>query len=245
MKNTMMGTALAGLMLLAAPAFAQAPSAAITAAVADAGRPEADKAADANRKPAEMLAFAGVQPGWKVAELAPGAGYFTRIFAKAVGANGKVFTFAPPPRNPPPAGAVPLSQTYTNVTALQGAYADFAVPEPVDLVWTSRNYHDFRNALGDQGIVAFNRKVLAALKPGGIYVVLDHAAADNAPADVGSTLHRIKESTVRADVEAAGFRFVGASNAVRHPADDKTKRVFEGDVRGVTDQFVLKFQKPN
>jgi predicted methyltransferase len=244
MKNHLMGTALAGLMLLAAPAFAQAPSAAITAAVADAGRPDADKANDANRKPADMLAFAGVAPGMKVAELNPGAGYFTRIFAKTVGANGKVYTYAPPPRNPPPAGAVPISQTYTNVSPIQGVTADFAVPEPVDVVWTSRNYHDFRNALGDQGIVAFNRKVFAALKPGGTYIVLDHAAAEDAPADVGSKLHRIKESTVRADVEAAGFRFVGGSNAVRYASDDKTKPVFEGDVRGRTDQFVLKFQKP-
>ena len=244
MKNHLMGTALAGLMLLAVPSFAQAPSAAITAAVADAGRPEADKANDANRKPAEMLAFAGVSPGMKIAELNAGAGYFTRIFAKAVGPNGKVITYGPPPRNPPPAGAVPITQAYTNVTAIQGTTANFAVPEQVDLVWTSRNYHDFRNALGDAGIVEFNRKVFAALRPGGTYIVLDHAAAADAPADAGSKLHRIKEATVRADVEAAGFRFVGSSDAVRYASDDKTKPVFEGDVRGRTDQFVLKFQKP-
>jgi predicted methyltransferase len=238
MKNYLMGSALAGLVLLAAPSFAQAPSAAITAAVADAGRPENDKAIDALRKPAETIAFAGVKPGDKVAELAPGAGYFTRILAKVVGPNGKVYTYAPPRPNAPPATPVAA-----NVTPLAGAYADFAVPEPVDVVWTSRNYHDFQNAQGVD-MVAINRKMLAALKPGGIYLVLDHAAAADAPDNVTSTLHRAKEATVRQQVEAAGFRFVASSDVLRNPADNKAARVQEQDVRGKTDQFILKFQKP-
>src|SRR6185312_17250022 len=206
--NRHIGPALAALLLFAAVPASAAPSAAIQAAVSDPGRPAGDVAADAARKPAEMLDFAGVKSGDKIAELAPGAGYFTRVFAKAVGPSGKVYTYAPPPRNPPPAGAVPLSATYPNITALQGAYADFAVPEPVDIVWTSRNYHDFQNAMPD--MTAFNRKVFAALKPGGVYVILDHAAAADAPDDVHSTLHRSKEAVVRKEVEAAGFRFVAS-----------------------------------
>jgi predicted methyltransferase len=233
-----MGSALAGLMLVAAPAFAQAPTPAITAAVADAGRTEADKSADALRKPAETIAFAGVKPGDKVAELAPGGGYFTRIFTKLVGPNGKVYTYAPPRPNAPPA-----TPAGPNVTVLSGAYADFAVPEPVDVVWTSRNYHDFQNAPGAD-MVAFNRKVFAALKPGGTYIVLDHAAAANAPEDVTRTLHRAKEATVRSQAEAAGFRFVASGTMLRNPADDGTKPVREQDVAGKTNQFVLKFQKP-
>lgn len=238
MKNILMGSAFAGLMLLSVPAFAQAPSAAITAAVADASRTEADKAADDLRKPAETIAFAGVKPGDKVAELQPGGGYFTRIFTKLVGANGKVFTYAPPRPNAP--AAAPVGP---NVTPLAGTYADFATPEPVDVIWTSRNYHDFQNAPGVD-MVAINRKMFAALKPGGIYIVLDHAAAADAPENVTSTLHRAKESTVRQQVEAAGFRFVASGTVLRNPADDKSKRVQEQDVRGKTDQFVLKFQKP-
>lgn len=239
MKQMMMGTALAGLMALAVPAFAQTPSVAITAAVADASRPENDRSVDSLRKPAETVAFSGMKPGDKVAELAPGAGYFTRIFAKVVGDKGKVYTYAPPRPNAPPAQPVAA-----NVTMLSGAYADFAVPEPVDVVWTSRNYHDFQNAQG-LDMVAFNRKVLAALKPGGVYIVLDHAAAADAPDNVTSTLHRAKEAVVRSQAEAAGFRFVASGDMVRNPADDKNKRVMEQDVRGHTDQFVLKFQKPN
>jgi predicted methyltransferase len=238
MKHYLMGTALAGLLLTAAPVIAQAPSAAITAAVADAGRPANDKAADALRKPAETLAFAGVRPGMVIAELAPGGGYFTRVLAKAVG-NGKVYTYAPArPNAPPPTAVAP------NVTPLNGAYADFAISEPVDMVWTSRNYHDFQNAPGAD-MVAFNKKVFAALKPGGIYLVLDHAAAADAPDNVTSQLHRAKESAVRQQAEAAGFRFVASSDILRSSTDDKTKRVFEAGEHDHTDQFILKFQKPN
>jgi predicted methyltransferase len=239
MKSTMMGPALAGLMLLAVPAFAQAPTPAIAAAVANTVRTDADRSVDALRKPAETIAFAGVKPGDKVAELNPGTGYFTRIFSTLVGPGGKVYTFAAPRPNAPP----PTAPAGTNATPLSAPLADFATPEPVDVVWTSRNYHDFQNAPGAD-LVAFNRKVLAALKPGGIYIVLDHAAAADAPDNVTSTLHRAKESAVRSQVEAAGFRFVASGTVLRNPADDKTKRVMEQDVRGQTEQFILKFQKP-
>jgi predicted methyltransferase len=235
MNKTMMGPALAALMLFAAPAFA-APSAAIQAAVADAGRPANDKAVDALRKPAETMEFAGVKPGDKVAELAPGAGYFTRIIAKTVGDSGKVYTYAGRPALPanPPVAA--------NVTPVAGTNADFAVPEPVDVVWTSRNYHDFQNAMPDMS--AYNKKVFAALKPGGTYFILDHAAAADAPDDVHQTLHRSKEAVVRSQVEAAGFRFVASSDILRNPADKGTEKVQEQDVRGKTDQYLIKFVKP-
>jgi predicted methyltransferase len=239
MKNMMMGAALTGLLLTAMPALAQAPSAAINAAVADAVRTDADKAVDAMRKPAETIAFAGVKPGDKVAELNPGGGYFTRIFSKLVGANGKVYTFAAPRPNAPP----PAAPAGTNATPLSAPLADFATPEPVDVVWTSRNYHDFQNAAG-LDMVAFNRKVFAALKPGGTYIVLDHAAAANAAEDVTSKLHRAKEATVRSQIEAAGFRFVSSSNVLHNAADNGTMPVREQDVAGKTNQFILKFQKP-
>jgi predicted methyltransferase len=234
--NRYTSAALAGLFLMALPAAA-APSAAITAAVADAGRPDTDKAVDALRKPAETVDFAGVKPGDKVAELAPGAGYYTRILAKVVGPAGKVYTYAGRPTVPanPPVAA--------NVTPVAGTNADFAVPEPVDVVWTSRNYHDFQNAMPDMS--AYNKKVFAALKPGGTYFILDHAAAADAPEDVHRTLHRSKEAEVRSQVEAAGFRFVASSDILRNPADNRTERVQEQDVRGKTDQYLLKFQKPN
>jgi predicted methyltransferase len=240
--NRYTGPALGALLLFAAAPVLAAPSAAIMAAVADAGRPAADTSADASRKPAEMLDFAGVKPGDKVAELAPGGGYFTRVFAKAVGANGKVYGYGPPPRNPPAAGAPAPFAAYPNVTMLQGGYADFAVPEQVDVVWTSRNYHDFQNAMPD--MVPFNKKVFAALKPGGIYIILDHAAAADAADDVHMALHRSKEAVARREAEAAGFRFVASNESLRHPEDDKTKRVFDSGEHNATDQYILKLEKP-
>jgi predicted methyltransferase len=235
MNKTMIGSALAVSMLFAVPAFA-APSAAVTAAVADASRPDNDKAVDALRKPAETIEFAGVKPGDKVAELAPGAGYYTRILSKVVGDGGKIYTYAGRPAIPasPPVAA--------NVTPVAGTNADFAVPEPVDVVWTSRNYHDFQNAMPDMS--AYNKKVFAALKPGGTYFILDHAAAADAPDNVHQTLHRSKEAVVRREVEAAGFHFVASSDILRNPADKGTERVQEQDVRGKTDQYLLKFVKP-
>ena len=110
------------------------------------------------------------------------------------------------------------------------------------MVWTSRNYHDFQNAMPDMS--AYNKKVFAALKPGGTYFVLDHAAAADAADDVTSKLHRSKELTVRYQVEAAGFRFVASSDILRNPADNRTERVQEQDVRGKTDQYLIKFVKP-
>lgn len=162
---------------LAAPAPAQAdarPAPFIAAAVADAGRPAEDKARDGARKPAQMLAFAGLRPGMKVGELLPGGGYFTRVFARAVGPRGKVYAYVPAAT---PARFVerfaPVAKAYANVQLVQAA--QFAAPEPLDLVWTSQNYHDLhlRGGTADK----INADIFKALKPGGIYIVADHRAA--------------------------------------------------------------------
>lgn len=220
-----------------------ATSAAYTAAIADAARPEADKARDADRKPAEMLAFAGVKPGSKIGELIPGGGYFTRIFSKAVGPTGKVYAVAAPQQL---ARFKPIADDKTNypnvaVVPIDGG-AGFKAPEQVDLVWTSQNYHDIKNLPVD--INLYNKAVFDALKPGGVYVVLDHVAAANAPADVTKTLHRIPPELVKKEVTAVGFTFVGENNSLKNAADAHDKNVFDPALRGKTDQFVLKFKKP-
>src|SRR5260370_2382542 len=165
------------------PAHAKSPDP-ISAAIADASRPDADKQRDANRKPAETLAFAGVSPGYRVAEWLPGAGYFTRLFSKIVGPHGHVYALvpAPSPDAPPDAldraarvKAIAADPNYSNVSVVVEPFAQLKAPEPVDLVWTSQNYHDFHNFPGlDVGV--FNQLVFEALKPGGTYLVLDHAA---------------------------------------------------------------------
>jgi len=224
----------------------------IAAAVADGNRPDTDKQRDALRKPAQTLAFTGVKPGAQIAELLPGAGYFTRIFSKAIGSNGHVYALVPErPANAPAdmpdfaarVRAVAADPNYSNVSVVVEPFSKLSVPAPVDLVWTSQNYHDLHNFPGlDVG--AFNKMVFDDLKPGGIYLVLDHAAEAGSGLRDTSTLHRVDAETVKKEVLAAGFVFAGSSNLLRRPEDKHTAKVFDPAVRGKTDQFILKFRKP-
>ena len=222
----------------------------VAAAVADPDRPEADRAHDADRKPAEVIAFAGVKPGDKVADLIPGRGYFTRIFAKVVGPKGWTYAFFPSDLDAiyvkdkltiPPAP----DQNYTNVSYIHAPIAKFVAPEKLDLVWTSQNYHDLHDKFfGPADVPAVNKAIFDALKPGGIYIVLDHVAEPGSGLRDTDTLHRIDSATVKKEVEAAGFKFVGESNVLRNPADPHTAVVFDKAIRGHTDQFIYKFRKP-
>lgn len=236
--------------LATAPALAKAP-ATVTAAIADAGRPDADKQLDEARKPAEMVLFAGIKPGSRVMDLMPGPGYFTRIFAKVVGEKGWVYAFVPSEIDPIIAKRFPgvdikkQFAAYPNVSVLHGPINSLAAPESLDVVWTAQNYHDFHDpfyAPADLALV--NKAVFAALKPGGVFVVLDHSAAAGSGLRDTNTLHRIDEATVKKEVEAAGFKFVGESNVLRNPKDPRDKLVFDPSIRHHTDQFILKFMKP-
>ncbi len=253
-RNSIALFAAAGLLLCslalssAAPAQAAARvSKAIAAAVADPARPAADRERDAERKPAACVAFVGLRPGMSVAELFPGEGYYTRIFSRVVGAKGHVYEIVPPPRKPgkPVAvKAIAANPHYEdNITVLQGPIADFHLPQPVDLVWTSQNYHDLHNVPG-LNVADFDRKVYEALKPGGIYLVLDHVAPAGSGFSDTSTLHRIDPEAAKKEIMSAGFEYVGESNVLRNPADSHTKLVFDPSIRGHTDQFIYKFRKP-
>jgi predicted methyltransferase len=219
----------------------------IAAAIANTGRPSEDTARDADRKPGPTLAFAGVKPGMSVLELAPGKGYFTRLLSATVGPTGKVFsvTSEPKPGAPPPAvQAIAADPHFSNVTPIVKKVADpLVLPEKVDLVWTSQNYHDFHN-FPDIDIATINKRVFDVLKPGGTYFVLDHSAQAGSGARDTNTLHRIDEDAVKQEVEAAGFKFVGESNILRNKADPRTAKVFDPSIQGHTDQFILKFRKP-
>jgi len=231
---------------------AQSPGLSIADAIADTSRPAADTARDENRKPAQTLAFVGAKPGDRIADYAAGAGYFTRLFAAVVGDKGHVYASVPNAlfQYPNIVKGIAEIQTYavthSNVSVTFASALDAArYPEKLDVFWISQNYHDLHDSfMGPVDMRAFNRTVYAALKPGGIYIVLDHAAARGAPADVTDTLHRIEASTVRREVEAAGFRFEAESDVLANPADPHTKGVFDPSIRGRTDQFILKFRRP-
>jgi predicted methyltransferase len=243
MSRIVLAAAAAALLMSTAPVFAQAVPAEISASVADAGRPQADKDRDALRHPAELLAFSGVKRGDKVAELVPGGGYVTRLFAKLVGPMGHIYATNLPTLNERfKTGVNPIiaDASYGNVSVVEQPFGALKFPEPVDVVFTSENYHDFQNmGMFQTDTAALDKAAFAALKPGGLYVVTDYAAPAGSGKTQTQTLHRIDPAVIRQEVTAAGFMFEGESNALMNPMDDLTKRSGQG-----SSQFMLKFRKP-
>jgi predicted methyltransferase len=237
------GWILAAVAVLAAGASVARPKVDYAAILADPIRPDADRVRDADRKPAEIIAFSGVRAGDKVAELAPGGGYFTRILSGVVGPRGIVYAVG---RQATPTLQA-IAAARPNVKLAIGPTGTIPVPEPVDVVWTTLNYHDFKNVKLDGGgdaALAVDAAAFKALKPGGIYFIVDHEAGKSVGASVTATLHRIESGLVIREVEAAGFRLEATSPLLRHPADDHSQKVQETGIRGKTDQFVLRFRKP-
>jgi predicted methyltransferase len=231
----------AALLTAAVPAFAASP-------LLDTGRPAEDKARDADRKPAELIAFAGIKPGMVVGELYPGGGYFTRIFSNAVGPKGKVIAYLPDeqlvknPKGLDRVTAIAAEPEHTNVMPMHNPLMAPSAADAIDVVWTSENYHDIHNLPGVD-MVAFNKLVYRELKPGGVYIITDHAAAAGSGAANTSDLHRIDPAQVRKEVEAAGFTFAGENKVLANPADTHALKIFDPAIRGHTDQFALKFRK--
>jgi predicted methyltransferase len=237
----------AGLLLTVAAqdAGSRPPSRAILTAVADSGRPPEDVARDAARKPAEILAFAGVRPGDRIVELIPGGGYYTRILARAVGPRGHVYAVVTPGLAARP-GALDRLRTaiggYPNVEIVVSDLGALSMAQPVDLVWTSENYHDFHNG-PTANVAALNRAAFGVLRRGGVYYVEDHAAPGTGTSATG-TLHRIDPQAVRDEVAAAGFQPAGESPLLVNPADPHSARSNDPSIAGHTDRFAMRFRKP-
>ena len=249
MKTLLVAACLVAGLGVAAAVAAPAIPAYVTAAVADKGR-DADRDIDARRHPAELIAFSGVKPGDKVVDLIPGSGYFTKVFSKIVGPKGHVFMIWPneyaKEAQPDPVKNQELAKTgYPNTSVILQPGAAFATPEPVDLVFTVQNYHDYPDKfMGKIDPMIFNRAVYKALKPGGVFLVVDHTAEAGSGMRDTDTLHRIDPAIVKKQVTEAGFVYEGESQVLRNPADDLKKVVFDKAIRGHTDQFIYKFRKP-
>jgi predicted methyltransferase len=222
----------------------------VTAAMKDPARKD-DAANDDRRHLAAVMTFTRIKPGQKVLELVPGSGYWTRAFSAIVGPKGHVYTVWPNEMEKFAAKSLAnwqeliKSAPYTNVSLLQQPAATLSVPEPVDLVFTSQNYHDYHDKfMGPVDLAQFGKQVLAALKPGGVFVVIDHAARAGSGIEDTDTLHRIDPEVVKKEMTSAGFVFDGSSDALRNPADPLTAKVFDASIRGQTDQFIYRFRKP-
>jgi predicted methyltransferase len=250
----------------------------IETVLADPTRPDTDRKRDANRRPADVIAFTTIKPGDKVADFLPIGSYFTRIICKVVGDAGHVYVIgvtrlptglppehSPSPSTPPQSAPVALEAAGAchNVTisslksrlvpapelhddsdpgwvyeywSLSPAAENFTAPEPLDVIWTSENYHDLHGkAFGSPDMSRVNTALLAALKPGGLLLIEDHAAMVGIGAGHSASLHRIATEQVRQEVTQAGFEFVGE---LPHSGDRRTANAHK------TDRFLLKFRKP-
>lgn len=223
------------------------------AALAAAGRPAADREQDAWRKPAESLAFFAVQPGMSALDLFAGAGYYTELLAAAVGPTGRVVAH----NNKAYLDGVSeeLAQRFANarlpnVEQLAAEANELELtPGRFDFVLLSAAYHDvyYVNEARNWPKIDGPRllaELFEGMKPGATLVVIDHAAPPGSPAETGGTLHRIEPAIVKRDFASAGFVLDGESDALRNPADDFTKNVFDPAVRSKTDRFMLRFRRP-
>ena len=225
---------------------AQSPG--ILAALSDTRRPPEDTARDAARHAAETLAFAGARPGARVGEILPGGGYFTRLLAVAVGPEGRVYPVVRPEATVASweKPALEVAAQYPNATVVRSEFSAMSFPEPLDVMFTAQNYHDFHITGYHFGEAAqINSAAFAAMKPGGAYVVIDHSAISGAPVSADrESLHRIDQAAARREIEAAGFVLEAESEALRNPGDPRTAGVFDPAIRGHTDQFMMRFRKP-
>jgi predicted methyltransferase len=221
-------------------------------ALADPRRPAEQRELDTERQAARAVTFAQVTSGARVLDFMPGGGYFTRIFSDVVGPTGRVYAFLPSEQVAHcPAGeiagtrSIESDPSYRNVTVLTQSLSKFSIPGKLDLIWTSRNYHDLHDSfLGPADVAALNGAFFRALKPGGIFLVIDHAAEPNSGLRDTETLHRIDPVRMKREIEAAGFVLESESDALRNPADDHRRSVFDPRIRGKTDQVMYLFRKP-
>jgi predicted methyltransferase len=205
-------------------------------------------------KQSELIRFARVDAGSTVIDVYPGDGDWTRLFSDVVGPEGKVYSFVPVEVahfKDDPFGrmqALAREPRRENVEAVSANLV--AMPQatlPADVVWVHLFYHDLHTALIQaKGATAadFNRTVYQQLKPGGFYVIVDHAAAAGAGTSDAQSLHRIDPASVREEVEAAGFVLDGESTLLANNEDPHSAKVFDPSVKGATDRFAYRFGRP-
>ncbi|MGA0805410.1 MAG: class I SAM-dependent methyltransferase [Pseudohongiellaceae bacterium] len=242
-KSIVRGIAAISLLACSHAGFAQAIPDYVQAAVASSERSPEMTARDVNRKPAELLVLSGVKPGDTVVEFGGFGQYFTTLLSSVVGASGKVMVYDLPYTERfagEPSRA--FDTAHDNSTYELVDYNTMTLPSGVDAVFNVLYYHDL--PLNQIDTAALNKKIFDALKPGGVFFIVDHnAEAGSGTRDV-EKLHRIDPAVIREEVQAAGFVLAEASDLLANPDDDHTQMVFTDGTRGHTDQSVFKFVKP-
>ncbi|HUK01406.1 MAG TPA: hypothetical protein VLW26_03910 [Steroidobacteraceae bacterium] len=244
MSNRILCALAALLAIVSLPAVAaDATPAYIRAAVESTSRPAEQRARDVNRKPAEVLTLSGIKPGDRVVEFASFGQYYTALLSDIVGPKGMVYMFDLPYTEKRAGDASrAFVASHPNATYHLEDYNTLQLPEQVDIVYIVLYYHDL--LLNNIDTAALNARIFKALKPGGIYFIVDHNAAPGSGTRDTKALHRIDPEVIREQVTAAGFELVTRSDLLANPADDHTKMVFTPGTRGLTDQSIFKFRKP-
>ncbi len=237
------------LLLLGNVALAADTAGSLAEALADEGRAASDRDRDAGRKPADVIAFLGIEPGMKVIDLIAAGGYYTEVLSLAVGSEGVVYSQNPEfvlklrdGANDKALTARLAEARLANVRRLDVALSEVAIePGSLDAAFTALNFHDLYNGRGPEVAAGFLSQALSLLKPGGVLGLIDHSG--NASED-NEALHRIEESKVDVAVKAAGFEIDAKSDVLRNAEDDRSKNVFDESIRGHTDRFVMRLRKP-
>jgi predicted methyltransferase len=242
-RRALIAAAASALFLSSAAPVFSASQADINAAIANPNRPQADKDNDAKRHPADILAFTNIKAGDKVAELVPGGGYNTRLMSKIVGPSGHIYaTNAPTLNERFKTGVNPIvaDPSYGNVSVVEAPLAEMKFPEPLDLIYTAENYHDFQNmGMFLTDTAAMDKAAFAALKPGGLFIITDYVGQPGTGKTQTQQLHRIDPAVIKSEVMAAGFQLDAESTALMNPSDNLTGRSGQG-----SSQMMYRFRKP-
>ncbi len=226
-----------------------APESLANAIAGIADRSPADAARDAGRRPAEVLAFLGVEPGMTVLDQYASGGWYTEVLSAAVGPTGRVIAQNAPRMlqmregaNEKAISARLADGRLGNVERLDKDLGDLGLaPESLDMAFTALNFHDYYYLMSPEAAAASLAEVYAALKPGGVLGIVDHYGAPDAE---NAKLHRIDPQIVRDMASEAGFVVEAQSDILEMPDDDLSKMVFDPEIRGKTSRFVLRLRKP-
>ena len=219
----------------------------IKKAIENPTRPAKDTQRDADRKPDDVMIFSSIKSGDVVADIGSAGGYYTRILSDIVGSKGHIYgfngiEFARIFKNGNPTD--PIAAERENVTSIMGTFNDPIFPEPIDMAVIILIYHDTHLSQLNIDTAAMNKALFNAIKPGGIYLVVDHSAEEGSNSRDVDKLHRIDPILVKQEVESAGFEFITESNVLNNPEDMLNTMVMMPLVKGKSDRFIYKFRKP-
>ncbi|HVY89644.1 MAG TPA: hypothetical protein VG942_12295 [Hyphomonadaceae bacterium] len=231
--------------------LAMQPASAYAPFLADPGRPEADRNDDAARKPAEVLAFSGIRPGETVLELEAGRGWYSDLISQAIGPKGRLIIQYPAEfaygdkafKDRMDAGRLKnaiITKSHFDTLDVASGSVDTVlwILGPHEIYYKPKD----SNGLGEE--LKTYTEIVRVLKPGGVFIAMDHAANTGSPTTTGGTIHRIDPAIVLSLAQSVGLKYEDKSTVLANPADDRTKMVFDATIRRHTDQFLFRFRKP-